>query len=322
MSDEEVLKKEEIDALLGEGNDQECGDPSKPKSFDFTKQDRIVRGRMPTLEMIGDRFIRNFKLSLYHMLRKTAEITSNPIKIVKFNEYVSTFPKPTSFNIVHVSPLRGKALFVMDGGLVSSLTETFFGGDGKIQKQIEEREFTPAEIRITSKFLEIIFNDLADAWKPIYPVEYEFLNSEMNPGLAKIVSPNELVVVSSFRIELETGPGEFHVALPYSMVEPIRDILDAGVQSDRDQKDDRWVDSIQAQVVNAEIELSCILTELEVSLKDIINFKKGDVLNINMPDKTRILAEDVPIFNAKFGVHEGKYAAKILQTIHHEESKS
>jgi len=319
MSDEEVLKKEEIDALIGDEKGEESEDKSTPKSFDFTAQDKIVRGRMPTLEMIGDRFIRNFKLSLYHMMRKTAEITSHPIKIVKFSEYVNTFGKPTSFNIVQVEPLRGNALFVMDGQLVFSLVESFFGGDGKVQKELEEREFTPAEFRISKKFLDIIFEDLTDAWDPIYPVKFEFINAEMNPGLAKIVSPNELVIVTSFNIELDTGAGEFHVALPYSMIEPIRETLDAGVQSDLDKGDERWVEAIKAQVVNAQVSLSCIMQEVKVSLNDIVKLNKGDIIPIEMPEKTKLMAENVPVFEAKFGVHDGKYAVQILNPIQHEE---
>lgn len=310
--DNEILNEEEIDALVGENAS------SGPRAFDFTSQDKIVRGKMPTLEMIGDRYIRNFKLSLYNLMRKTAEITPGPIQVVKFSDHISTFGKPTSFNIVEIEPLRGNGLVVLNGSLVSSLVETFFGGDGFKEAKHEEREFTAAEIRITRRFLDIIFQDMMDAWAPIYPITMSFVKAENNPSLAKIVTPSELIVVQSFQIELETGQGELQLMLPYAMIEPIRSVLDAGVQSDMDTPDERWTGAIKSSVIHAEVLLSCVMQEVKVSLKDIIKLNKGDIIPIEMPDRARIEAGGTPIFEAKFGVHDNHYAAQILKFIKEE----
>ena len=312
MAEEEILKQDEINALLedeqGQGTHE---DSSIPKSFDFSKQDKIIRGRMPTLEMIHDRFIRNYKLSIYNLLKKNVEIVPESTKIMKYSEYVQTLPKPSSFNIVKVAPLKGNALFVMDGNLVFSLVETYFGGDGKSKSVMEEREFTPSEQSITQKFLNIIFKDYMDAWHPIYPIECQFQTTEMNPGLAKIVSPSDLVLVCPFKMDMDAGGGLFHVVFPHAAVEPIKSVLEAGVQSDRDDKDDRWGTTIQRQVLKAEVELRCLLAQIDVTLKDIVGFKAGDVLHFEMPSEAVLLAENIPLYKGKFGVHEEHYALKI-----------
>ena len=206
-----------------------AADPSAV-DFDFSSQDRIVRGRMPTLELINERFARHMRISLFNMLRKTAEVSINGVQMMKFGEYQNTLYVPTSLNMVRFRPLKGTALITMEARLVFILVENFFGGDGRFHARIEGREFTPTERRIVQLLLKIVFEDYKEAWSPVMGVEFEYLDSEVNPSMANIVSPTEVIVVSSFHIEVDGGGGDFHVVMPYSMVEPIRELLDAGVQ--------------------------------------------------------------------------------------------
>ena len=231
MSD--LLSQDEIDALLHGVDDVEeeelgaAGDPGIAQ-FDFSSQDRIVRGRMPTLELVNERFARHMRISLFNMMRRTAEVSINGVQMLKFGEYVHTLFVPTSLNMVRFRPLKGTALITMEARLVFILVENFFGGDGRYHAKIEGREFTPTERRIIQMLLKLVFEDYKDAWAPVMDVGFEYLDSEVNPAMANIVSPTEVIVVSSFHIELDGGGGDFHVAMPYSMLEPIRELLDAG----------------------------------------------------------------------------------------------
>lgn len=314
----DLLSQEEIDALLhgvGSGDIDTESDAGladgEAQSYDFNSQDRIVRGRMPTLEMINERFARHFRISLFNMLRRTAKISVGGVQMLKFSEYVHSLFVPTSLNLVKVNPLRGTGLFVFDPKLVFIVVDNYFGGDGRFPTKIEGREFTPTEQRVIHRILQQAFSDLHQAWKPVLPVEFEYLNSEVNPQFANIVSPTEVVVVSTFHIELEGGGGTLHVTLPYSMVEPIRDLLDAGVQSDRSEVDDRWRLAIREEMKGATVELSSMLTETTISLRELLRLKAGDVIPVDFPEMVTLRAEDVPVFRGKFGVSQGNRAIKI-----------
>ncbi len=315
MSD--VLSQDEIDALL-HGVDEgevETGAEEAPKegiqSYDFTSQDRIVRGRMPTLEMINERFARHFRISLFNLLRRSAEIAVEGVKVTKFGEYVHSLYVPTSLNMVKVPPLRGTALFVIDPKLVFTVVDTFFGGDGKFYAKIEGREFTPTENRVIQMLLQEVFACLEEAWAPVMKLRFEYLNSEVNPQFANIVSPSEIVVVSKFDIDLEGGSGSLHVTMPYSMIEPIRDLLDAGVQSDRADADERWGIALREEIKQAQVEASATLVEKQMTLGDILALEPGDIIPVDLPEEVELQVEEVPVFKGQFGVSNGYNAIRI-----------
>ena len=327
MSDTELLSQDEIDALLhgvDDGdveteNDLELQD-GVAREFDFASHDRIVRGRMPTLEMINERFARSFRVSLFNMLRRSAEISVSGVQMVKFSEYIHSMFVPTSLNIIKIHPLRGSALCVFDPKLVFILVDNYYGGVGRHAK-IEGREFSATEQRVISIVLEDAFKDLVNAWKPVMHVDFQFMSMEVNPQFANIVSPTEVVVVSSFHVELDGGGGDFQVTIPYSMVEPIRDLLDAGIASDIADKDERWVVSLREEINLAEVELSCNLTEVRLQLNEILKLKEGDILPINMPDTVTIRAEDIPVLRGKIGESHGNKAIKIIEAVDHKVDK-
>ncbi|MGB2742280.1 MAG: flagellar motor switch protein FliM [Cognaticolwellia sp.] len=325
MSD--LLSQDEIDALLHGVDDVEEEDAEEDFSkiegtsdYDFSSQDRIVRGRMPTLEMVNERFARHMRISLFNMMRRTAEVSINGIQMIKFGEYVHTLFVPTSLNMVRFRPLKGTALITMEARLVFILVDNFFGGDGRYHAKIEGREFTPTERRIVQMLLKIIFEDYKEAWSPVMDVSFEYLDSEVNPSMANIVSPTEVVVISSFHIELDGGGGDFHVALPYSMLEPIRELLDAGVQSDKEDTDMRWSKALRDEIMDVPVELSTRFLEVELTLQKIMDFKAGDIIPIEMPDHITVLVENLPSFRAKLGRSRDNLALKIESKIRRPES--
>ena len=321
MSATELLSQDEIDALL-HGVDSGKVDtepppaaPGEARSFDFATQDRIVRGRMPTLEMVNERFARLFRIGLFNMLRRQPELTVVGIEMVKFGEYTHSLFVPTSLNLVRVKPLRGTALFIFEPRLVFSVVENFFGGDGKLKTKIEGREFTPTELRVVQLMVRQVFQDLVEAWGPVMPLEFEYLNSEVNPHFANIVSPSEIVCVSKFMIELEGGGGHLHITFPYSMLEPIRDLLDAGLQSDRTDKDERWPITLREQIQDADVELETELANATISLRDLMRLKAGDIIPINLPKSVELCVEGVPVYRGQFGVANGRNAVRIDEII-------
>ncbi|KUI98856.1 flagellar motor switch protein FliM [Vibrio sp. MEBiC08052] len=317
----DLLSQDEIDALLHgvdsvDDEEEELDtDTREATSFDFSSQDRIVRGRMPTLELINERFARHLRISLFNMLRKTAEVSINGVQMMKFGEYQNTLYVPTSLNMVRFRPLKGTALITMEARLVFILVENFFGGDGRFHARIEGREFTPTERRVIQLLLKIVFADYKEAWSPVMGVEFEYLDSEVNPSMANIVSPTEVIVVSSFHIEVDGGGGDFHMVMPYSMLEPIRELLDAGVQSDKMETDVRWSSALREEIMDVPVNFRVNLLEKVLALRDLMELQVGDVIPIDMPEHAIMFVEELPTFRVKMGRSEDNLAIQISQKI-------
>lgn len=319
MSVEDLLSKDEIDVLLngvdeGEVETASIAVDTEAQSYDLTSQDHIVRGRLPTLEMINERFSRYTRVSLFNLLRQTIEVETCSIENVKFSEYLQTMGNPTSLNMVKIRPLRGTALFVLNAELVVKLVDKFFGG-GTREVNIQEREFTSTELRIIQKVLSQVFIDMKEAWKTVMPVEFELVASECNPSMANIISPSEVVVISTFEIEIDGDKGKLQLAIPYSMLEPVRETLDAGVQADIDDTDERWLQSLQEDIMYAQVPLNCRVAERKITLREILNFKVGDVIPINMPETNTLLVNGVPIFETRLGASNKRLALKVIDQI-------
>lgn len=315
MSD--LLSQDEIDALLNgvevgaveTGNDEPLP-PDTLIQYDFTQQDRIVRGRLPTLEMVNDRFTRFFRTGIFNVLRKTCEVSVLGVKMVKFNEYVDSLTLPSNMNIVRIKPLRGSALVVFEPRLVFTVIDNFFGGDGRYHARIEGRDFTTTESRVIQILLAELFTAMTEAWAPVLELEFDYQSSEINPQFANIVSPTETVVVSRFHVELNGGGGEVHLTIPYAMIEPIRTLLDAGVQSDRADRDGRWAETLQDEVLDAEVGLSSLLLEAQLSIGEFLRLRPGDVIPVQLPELATVYVEDVPVFRCRYGQSNGRNAVR------------
>lgn len=314
----DILSQDEVDALL-HGVDDGAVDTSveddmldgEARAFDFNNQERIIRGRLPTLEMINERFARYFRVNFFNMLRKTPEISINGIQMIKFSEYIHTLFVPTSLSLIKMQPLKGTGMIMLDPKLVFIIVDNFFGGDGSIHAKIEGREFTSTELRVIEKVVNMCFVDLKQAWEPIMEVNFDYHNHEVNPHLANIVSPTEVIVVSSFHIELEGGGGDIHIVFPYSMIEPIRSILDAGVQSDLSELDDRWSVLLKEELMHAKVELTAIFAEKSLKVGDLINLQAGDIIPIDMPEQAILMVDDMPVIRGRYGEHDGNAAIRV-----------
>ena len=312
---DDILSQEEVDALLrgvtGDDQDEDLSAASSVKNYDIGRQERIVRGRMPTLEIINERFARNLRIGLFNFIRRNAEISVGPVKVQKYSEFIRNLVVPTNLNLCHVKPLRGTALLIFDPDLVFLVVDNLFGSDGRYHVRVEGRDFTPTEQRIIRRLLDVVFSEYQKAWEPVYPIEFLYMRSEMNTQFANIATPTEVVVSMTFRIELGAGGGDFHVCMPYSMVEPIRDQLSSTMAADRTEIDNRWVSLLSRQVQIAEVELVATLAEAQITLGDILNLKTGDVIPVEIPESIVVDVSGIPVLDCRYGTANGQYALRV-----------
>ena len=319
MTSNDLLSQDEIDALLhgvDSGDvetDNETKEDGSAKKYDLSSQDRIIRGRMPTLEMVNERFVRLWRIGLFNLIRRSADISVRGIDMIKFNEYMHSLFVPSNLNLIKFKPLRGTGLIVFETTLVFTVVDNFFGGDGRFHKSNEGREFTATEMRVIQLMLKQAFADLKEVWAPVMDVDFEYINSEINPHFANIVTPREYVMVCRFHVELEGGGGEIHITLPYSMLEPIRELLDAGIQSDRNERDDEWNIALCEQLYLAKVNLSSVLATKEMTLRELTALKVGDIIPIEIEDTVPLYVEEIPIFEGTYGVNNGHNAIRITK---------
>ena len=321
----DFLSQEEVDALLrgvtGESDkptaDEATAEGIRP--YNLATQERIVRGRMPTMELINERFARYLRIGLFNYMHRNAEVSVGPIKVQKYAEFVRNLVVPTNLNLVIAKPLRGTGLVVFDPNLVFLVVDNMFGGDGRFHTRVEGRDFTPTEQRIIQGMLEVVFTEYARAWAPVFKLQLEYVRSEMNSQFANIATPSEVVVATSFSLELGGAQADMHICFPYSMLEPIRDLLYSTMQSDHLTSDRRWIKLLSRQLQTAEVELACSFGTARVSLRDIVDMRVGDVIPLDVPEMLQAEVDGVPVFEGHHGTKNGRYAIKVERFVGPEE---
>jgi flagellar motor switch protein FliM len=266
---------------------------------------------MPTLEIINERFARLVRIELFNFLRRTVEVSVGPVRITKYSDFVRNLVVPTNLNLIQMKPLRGTALMVFDPTLVFLVVDNMFGGDGRFHTRVEGRDFTQTEQRIIQRILNIVFETYSKSWEPVYPVQFEYVRSEMNTQFANIATPNEVVVAVTFNVELGPASGEIHFCFPYSMIEPIRDMLSSSLQGEVLGADKRWVKLMTQQVQAAEVEIVADLAKTNMQIGAVLNMKVGDVIPLNIDESIEAQVDGVPVMLCKYGMFNGQYALRV-----------
>lgn len=310
------LSQDEVDALLKGVNGEQDEvknevDPSAVRDYNLATQERIVRGRLPTLEIINERFARLLRIGLFNFLRRTAEVSVGSVRISKYSDFIRNLVVPTNLNLVQIKPFRGTALMIFDPNLVFLLVDNLFGGDGRFHTRVEGRDFTQTEQRIIKRLLDIVTESYMKSWEPVYRIECEYVRSEMNTQFANIATPNEVVVSTTFTIELGDESGELHFCMPYAMIEPIRDILSSSLQGEVLGVDRRWVRLMTQQIQGAEVELVTDLAKTRMTLNDVLNMKMGDVIPLSLSETVEAKVDNVPVMECKYGIFNGQYALRV-----------
>jgi flagellar motor switch protein FliM len=318
---QQILSQDEVDALLQgiTGESQKLEQEEVPqgaiRDYDLASQERIVRGRMPTMEIINERFARNIRIGLFNFIRKSPEVSIGGIKVQKYSAFLREIVVPTNFNIVSVKPLRGSGLIVCDPNLVFSVIDSLFGGDGKFHTRIEGRDFSPTEQRVIMRLVETVCAEYKRAWHGIYPLELEYQRSEMQPQFATIATPSEIVVATTFTLEIGETTGAVHFCIPYSTLEPIRDLLYSTIQGDSSEPDKRWITLLKAQIQAAEVDLVAELATAQATVEQLLSFKPGDFVELDLEPAIQAKVDGVPVFDCTYGTANNRYAIKIDRLI-------
>jgi flagellar motor switch protein FliM len=323
---QDFLSQEEVDALLkgvtGETEEAAVEDaPGGVKPYDLGRQERIVRGRMPTLELINERYARLLRIGMFNYMHKGCEISVGPIKVQKYSEFIRNLVVPTNLNLVTIKPLRGTGLVVFDPNLVFLVVDSMFGGDGRFHTRVEGRDFTATEQRIIHGLLNVVFSEYEKAWKPVFEIKFDYVRSEMNTQFANIATPSEIVVAITFTMELGGNSAEMHMCLPYSMVEPIRDVLYSTMHSEQAGADRRWSGMLSRQLQLAEVEVAVPLTSTELTVAQLLDLKAGDVLPLLIDDTVEAMVDGVPIMKCRYGIRNGQYALRVESFLAQEQAE-
>ncbi len=325
MAYEAFLSQDEVDALLagvtGESDSKTtAADPNAgARAYDLSSPDRVVRRRMQTLELINERFARQMRHVLLNFMRRSADITVGSIKIQKYADFERNLPVPSNLNMIQMKPLRGTALFTYDPNLVFLVIDSLFGGDGRYHTRVEGRDFTTTEQRIIRRLLNLTLESYGKSWDPVYPIEFEYVRSEMHTKFASITGNNEVVVVTSFHIEFGATGGDLNICLPYSMIEPVRDLLTRPLQETTlEEVDQRWAQQLSRQVRSADIDVVAEFARIPSSIRELMSLKVGDVLPVTVPETIVASVDGVPLMDCGYGVFNGQYALRVQNMFTHD----
>jgi flagellar motor switch protein FliM len=323
-----ILSQEEVDALLRgiSGGEIETDalnlhDPSDISLYDLTSQDRIIRGRMPTLEMTNEKFSRMFRSTLSSMLRKVTSVSAVSADMVKFGEFLKMLPVPTSMHLFKMEPLRGNGLIVFESKIIFMLVDIIFGGSGKSSYKIEGREFTAIENNIIKKVVMSFLADIEKAWQVLIDLKISYQRSEINPQFVQLVPATDVVVVSNFEIEVEYSSGMISLCIPYSTLEPLRERLQAGYQSEQLEADKTWINRFKSELLSSKVDIMARLGGASLNAGDAVNLKKGDVITLDqyVTDPLNLFVEGVLKFRGSPVTHKGTQAIQVSQIISQDE---
>ncbi len=321
----QVLSQSEVDALLSAVSESETRTDSNGKRdervvvvYDLTSQDRIIRGRLPQLDVIYEKFMRAFRVTLSSAIRKIASLNHSSTDFLKFGEFINTLPTPTCMSVLRMGNLRGSALFVIETKLAYALIDSFFGGDDRPYTKVEGKDFTPIELSIVKKVVELALKDLEDAWESVEVIDCSFVRTEINPQFVGIVPPTDVVIASTFDVELEKASGTMTLVMPYAAIEPIKQKLSSGFQVEADQTDKKiWTKIISEQLRDINVDIKVNLGESMITIEDLMELKVGDVMPLNQDASKEIsvMVEGVPKFKGFYGVSHGSVAMKVTEKI-------
>jgi len=315
------LSQAEIDQLLN--GDSAHAEPSSDRDegnairdYDPTTQRRVVRERLQALEIINERFARQFRMGVFNLLRRSPDITVESINIQPYQEFARNMPVPTNLNLIHMKPLRGTALIVFSPSLVFIVVDNLFGGDGRFPTKVEGREFTYTEQRVIRRLLSLALDNYQEAWQALYPLTMEYVRSEMQVKFTNITtSPNDIVINTTFQFEIGNLVGHFNICIPFSIIEPLRELLVNPPLENSQQEDCLWRENLVNEVQQSPLAVTAQLTQLSVTLRQIMRLKTGDVLAIDPPDEVIATVDNVPVFTAEHGIHHDQYALRVNQLI-------
>jgi flagellar motor switch protein FliM len=327
----QVLSQDEVDALLnavndgddddmlGGGDDFDVGaeEDENIQSYDLTNQDRVIRGRMPILEIIYERFIRSFRVSLSNSLRKISTISMISTDLLKFGEFVNTLPIPSCMCIMRFNELRGPALLIFESKLAYAIIDSYFGGTDRPFTKIEGKEFTAIELSFMKKVMDMAISDLEEAWAPVHRIDAQYLRTEINPQFVGVVPPSDVIIATTLEVEFESASGTIMIVVPYSTIEPIKQKLSSSYQTDNDMADSIWTTAMNEHILDTHSTVVVKLGEADMTVGDLVTLEKGDIIPLDQEASGEVLlaVEGVEKLKGLIGVYKGNRAVQITKKV-------
>ena len=328
MGEEEILSQGEVDALLrgvgdGEletGTDEISENISGVEPFDLITQEKVITGRLPTLNIINQMFCKLFQNTFSKLMRRSVQVSTISTNTIKFGDFQSSLPFPSCLHIFSMDPLRGHGLVVVENKLISAVIDTIFGGTGTQKTEITGRDFSSIEIRMIKSMIISTLKDLEKSWRPVRTLKTNLVRSELNPQFAAIVTPNDIVLVLLFKIEMENISGTLTICLPYTAIEPIIPKLKTEFQSEKMEVDHVWISRLRAKLLATELELVAELGTTTITPQDLMKYKVGDtiILGGDVSDPLLLKVEQIPKFKGFSGVSRGNKAVQLAEKIQRE----
>ena len=303
------------DRILDDDDDFDDEDDDNVQAYDLTNQDRVIRGRMPILEIIYERFIRSFRVSLSNSLRKISTISMISTDLLKFGEFVNTLPIPSCMCIMRFNELRGPALLIFESKLAYAIIDSYFGGSDKPFTKIDGKEFTAIELSFLKKVMDMAINDLEEAWSPVHRVDIQYIRTEINPQFVGVVPPTDVVITTTLEVGFETASGTVMIVLPYSTIEPIKQKLSSNYQTDNDMADSIWTTAMNEHLKGTMTTIVIKLGEVIMTIGEITRLKEGDIIPLNQEASGVVTGEIQGIEKLKclIGNYKGSRAVQITE---------
>jgi len=317
-----VLSQDEVDALLkgvGDGavpTDAPAGGArAGVQTLDLTSQERNLRGRVPGLELIVDRFTKSLRASVGGFLGTLPSVAVGAMELRKFGGFMQKLEPATSMQLFRMAPLRGQGMLVSSPGLVATLLQIAFGGRPNRKVAIAGRELSAIELRVLERLAARVLADFADAWRPVAAVDFAFQRSESNPRFAAIAAAQDLTLVLDMRIEIEgVEDAAVSLCIPNAALDPVRRQLQATIGVETDAPGESWGDRWREVIGAAEIDVQAELGTTRMPLGAVLALKVGDLvpLGTGRDGPVVVRVEGRPRFIGAPGISGGRHAVRVI----------
>jgi flagellar motor switch protein FliM len=309
-----LITDEEVQALLDRAGPA-LRRPAEARAYDLAGTQRITRGRLPTLELLLESFARQFRTHLADLVRRELQVTYEGVQAQRCGDYLAALPSPACLDIVRARPLPGQVMFAIDPDLLGLLVDAFYGGAGRSGARHADRGLTPTESRFARLVIRHAMADLAAAFAPVAKLELEPVKQERSAHFVDIAGPTETLLVNRFRVELGAAAGSIDFVLPSAAIEPLREVLASGTALRETQGAAPWAPALARGLAEAKVEVRAVLAEVDISLGELVRLKPGDVVPIEAPREAVLLAGEVPLYRARFGVSRGRNALTVTEAL-------
>lgn len=321
MNMRDLISQAELDALLDASSGAVGGLVDRLSArgdvqlFDIHRLEHIDRGRMPTLELVNERFTRQLRAGLLDFLGQSPAVSLGTVTVQKYSEFAGELAMPADCSIVAIHPLRGNGLIACDPSLVFTVIDMLYGGTGALVPPDDGRVLSVTEHRAIKRLMSVIADEYTSAWSGICPLEFIPVRFDVQPRFANIATPGERVIATAFELEIGGTTGMLRVCLPYAAIEPIRDILIAETQADFTLADDRWSSLLAIEIQAVDITLVAELAVLDSTVADVLAMKVGDFLALQVEPQITASVDGVPLFECQHGATHARYAIRIDRNI-------